>query len=244
MEIGRGVSIAAVVVAVISIFIPLYGIYLVIIGTILAITSALYGERPVTIGATLINLFNVLFLSPSLYLFLNLQRMANGNNTGLFWMVVVLLLCLPFLAMILHSNGLFRIPQPASAHGNNFWQPGPNGPAASGRSVANARPEPQQGWLLSAVLPNGEIVRRHIQTDARPLTIGRSSEKVDFVLDDDSISRQHARLEVRGRALWISDLHSLNGTEVAGQPVGIDPVCVEPADRIQLGTVRLSISAL
>jgi len=46
MEIGRGVSIAALVVAIVSIFIPIYGLYLVIIGTVLAIASALYGERP------------------------------------------------------------------------------------------------------------------------------------------------------------------------------------------------------
>jgi len=244
MEIGRGISIAAIVVAIISIFISLYGIYLVIIGTVLACASALYGERPLTIAATLVNLFNVLFLSPSLYIFLNLQRWANGNNTGLFWMVVVLLLCLPFLAIFLNSNGLFQISQPASANGNDIRQPVSNAARASGRSAADARPAPQQGWLLSAVMPDGKVVRHQVQMGVRPLTIGRSGDRVDFVLDDETVSREHARLEVRGRTLWISDLDSTNKTYVAGQRVGAEPVRIELTDRIQLGEVRLSVSAL
>ena len=49
-------------------------------------------------------------------------------------------------------------------------------------------------------------------------TIGRASQ-CDVVINDDSISRQHARLDVRPDQVRVADLQSRNGTYVAGQAV-------------------------
>jgi hypothetical protein len=232
MEIGRGVSIAALVVAIVSIFIPIYGLYLVIIGTVLAIASALYGERPLTIAATLVNLLNVLFLSPSLYIVLNIQRMANGNNTGLFWLVVVLLLCLPFLAIYLNANGHLRIPQAGSAQGGSGWQ-APQ-PSAG----------PQARFSISTVTPNGQVVRSEVSAAKPQCVVGRSAENSDMVIPDDTVSRMHARFELRKDELWVSDLDSLNKTRLDGMLVEKEPVRVRPGARVTLGqAVTLTISS-
>ncbi|UCC60451.1 MAG: FHA domain-containing protein, partial [Dehalococcoidia bacterium] len=51
-----------------------------------------------------------------------------------------------------------------------------------------------------------------------PITIGRSADS-DVILDDQMVSRQHARIEQIERNLNITDLGSLNGTQVNGQPI-------------------------
>ena len=70
-------------------------------------------------------------------------------------------------------------------------------------------------------------------------TVGRDPS-CDVVLEDDGISRQHARLHA-GEALWIEDLASTNGTYVNGARVG--RARVREGDRLQFGPnalVRLS----
>lgn len=70
-------------------------------------------------------------------------------------------------------------------------------------------------------------------------TVGRDPT-CDVVLEDDGISRTHARLHA-GEALWIEDLASTNGTYVNGARVG--RARVREGDRLQFGPnalVRLS----
>jgi diguanylate cyclase (GGDEF)-like protein len=64
------------------------------------------------------------------------------------------------------------------------------------------------------------------------LTIGRSSS-CDIVLDVDSVSRQHARLEERDGAMWVTDLGSTNGTFVDDAAVRERPL--RDGDRIRVG---------
>lgn len=54
--------------------------------------------------------------------------------------------------------------------------------------------------------------KRHVLGDS-PTTIGRGSENT-IVLENDSVSRRHARIEKRGRHFHVSDLDSTNGTYV------------------------------
>jgi pSer/pThr/pTyr-binding forkhead associated (FHA) protein len=53
---------------------------------------------------------------------------------------------------------------------------------------------------------------------ARSLRIGRSSG-CDVVLTDDSVSRRHAEIALRGGVCVLRDLGSCNGTLVNGRPV-------------------------
>jgi len=75
---------------------------------------------------------------------------------------------------------------------------------------------------------------------ARPVvTVGRGGG-CDLVIDDDSVSVQHARLEWTEGAWRVTDLGSVNGTAVDG--VRVDPGAPAPlpfGSTLRLGGVRL-----
>ena len=68
-------------------------------------------------------------------------------------------------------------------------------------------------------------------------TIGRSRQ-CDIVLDDPSVSRQHAEIRPRGGSWVLSDLGSTNGSALNGRRVEGTEV-VRPGDEIELGTVLI-----
>ena len=69
--------------------------------------------------------------------------------------------------------------------------------------------------------------------------VGRSSE-ADLVLQDDSVSRKHARIYLAGGTLWLRDLGSRNGTLVNGQQVA--RCRLASGDRIAIGSSLLRLS--
>lgn len=69
--------------------------------------------------------------------------------------------------------------------------------------------------------------------------IGRAPAS-DVVIDDRSVSRTHARLEVSGRRLDVRDLDSTNGTRVNGRRVNAAPL--EVGDQILFGSVEARIT--
>jgi len=75
---------------------------------------------------------------------------------------------------------------------------------------------------------------------AAAVVIGRS-EPADVVLDDPSLSRPHARFEVRERQIWVQDLESKNGTWVNGERTSLHRVV--PGDAIRLGAVAVTLHA-
>jgi len=75
------------------------------------------------------------------------------------------------------------------------------------------------------------------------LTIGRAAS-CEIALDDDKVSRQHARIELDGGELKIRDLGSRNGTRVNGKRIRSELRLVD-GDQIQFGdsTARLELDA-
>jgi len=73
------------------------------------------------------------------------------------------------------------------------------------------------------------------------LTIGRS-RACEIALEDDKVSRQHARIELEHGEPTIRDLGSRNGTRVNGQRISSE-VALLDGDRIQLGdsTAKLEL---
>lgn len=61
---------------------------------------------------------------------------------------------------------------------------------------------------------------------------------VDIQLDDDSVSRRHAELEVTPRGVRLRDLNSANGSAVNGEPVE-GSVTLQHGDLIQFGVVEV-----
>lgn len=80
---------------------------------------------------------------------------------------------------------------------------------------------------------------RRFEYERDVLTIGRSARN-DLVIEDPSLSRGHARLEIQGDGFVLEDLGSLNGSFINGHAVhGRQPV--RPNDRLQLGNVVLEL---
>jgi FHA domain-containing protein len=79
---------------------------------------------------------------------------------------------------------------------------------------------------------------RRIALGGRPTTIGRGSD-CELALADAHASRAHARLEMRGGVLILTDLGSTNGTSVNGRRVR--EVVLGVGDRIEVGRTVLRV---
>ncbi|MDQ3870348.1 MAG: FHA domain-containing protein [Chloroflexota bacterium] len=95
------------------------------------------------------------------------------------------------------------------------------------------------GTLVVVSSPDGQPpVGSSIGVDAVN-TLGRDVNN-SIVVEDDFASAEHALLTFRGRAWYIEDRGSTNGTWVNGQPVdGATPVGY--GDEIQVGRVRFRL---
>ena len=71
--------------------------------------------------------------------------------------------------------------------------------------------------------------------------VGRSPY-CSIVVDDPTISRQHASFQLTHAGLTVQDLGSRNGTKVNGQPICGSRVLL-PGDRVQVGNQRFELLA-
>ena len=71
-------------------------------------------------------------------------------------------------------------------------------------------------------------------------TIGR--EDADITLDDDQVSRRHARVSVSGSAIAIEDLGSTNGTFVNGTRIEA-ATTLAPRATVRIGTTTFALEA-
>jgi two-component system cell cycle response regulator len=78
-----------------------------------------------------------------------------------------------------------------------------------------------------------ELGRRHV-LDKETITIGRDREN-DIVLDSDSVSRRHARVEHRNGHIHVTDLDSTNGTYVNDEPDPIADTQLRRGDQVKIG---------
>ena len=74
---------------------------------------------------------------------------------------------------------------------------------------------------------------------ADPIDIGRDPSTT-LALDDEQVSRRHARVSGQGDLAIVEDLGSTNGTYVNGQPIE-GPRAVRPGDRIRVGLTVLQL---
>jgi hypothetical protein len=75
----------------------------------------------------------------------------------------------------------------------------------------------------------------------KPLyTLGREAELSEYLSDKDLVSRQHAKLSVTSKGIYVTDVGtygtgSTSGTFVNGKNIGKDSVCLHDGDALGLG---------
>jgi hypothetical protein len=87
-------------------------------------------------------------------------------------------------------------------------------------------------WYL--VVSSGPEAGSGYQLMGPSITIGRAADN-DIVLDDNMVSRHHARLKMQGDTYTLTDLGSANGTLVNGRRVSA-PVALQANDSVRFGT--------
>jgi len=120
----------------------------------------------------------------------------------------------------------------------------------------------QKGWILSGIdwqentfrgssfcvqklEPRNhlEIDHTQLQEAKRGLTIGRTPELCEFVINDESLSYRHARLIYIGDELYVEDVNSLNGTMVNDRILEpFKPTQLNSDKTLTLGDINLSIT--
>ena len=83
--------------------------------------------------------------------------------------------------------------------------------------------------------------KKQIDLSAFPFMIGKNKDQVDFVLDDHSVSRLHARFTLRDDVVYLTDLNSTNGTYKNG--VRLEPnelIMLEAEDEITFGRLTFT----
>src|SRR5436190_20492478 len=94
-------GIAALVVAIVAIIVPFYGLYLSTGAVALSVIAALAGDRIYATATPIIAAVNVLFLSPLTWLLISDH---NGRDVPSFYFQVGVFFVAPFVAMFLNSD--------------------------------------------------------------------------------------------------------------------------------------------
>ena len=110
---AKGFGIAALVVAIIAIFVPFYGIHLSAIALILAALAALAGDRAFAVATPIIAAADAYFLTPSLWLAMKGTEQSGGS--GGLWMGLIVFLAAPFVAIALNASGMIVLDRKTSA---------------------------------------------------------------------------------------------------------------------------------
>lgn len=81
---------------------------------------------------------------------------------------------------------------------------------------------------------NGKEVS--VTLDCLPMTVGKLGGVSDFIIDDNAVSKMHARFEEHNGKVCVCDLNSTNGTVRNGEMIAIHtPVVLEQGDTLRFG---------
>ena len=98
-KMNKGLGVGAMVVAILAIFVPVVGIYVVWGALVLAALAAFMGDRTYPIVTVLISIVNVVFLSPMMLVAFT----GENQNGGSFYLYMTIALCFaPIVAMIMN----------------------------------------------------------------------------------------------------------------------------------------------
>jgi hypothetical protein len=117
----------------------------------------------------------------------------------------------------------------------------------SGPSIV---PGPQgNGWKLDVRTSGGKTFRIPITeamftNNGSRLVLGRSGEVSDLVVEDETVSRQHADIRKNGKGFEVADRNSSNGTAVNGVFIRkpFERLPLKPGDTLTVGNVKLDFN--
>ena len=89
--------------------------------------------------------------------------------------------------------------------------------------------------------PDKLFAKIEISADTKETTIGRSSKKSQIVVPEKSISRQHAKLELKGKTLVITDCDTSNGTFINAKEISGSSVAIA-GDIVSFGNMPFMVS--
>lgn len=113
-----------------------------------------------------------------------------------------------------------------------------NGPQETYRYVREARVAPVRVATLVVLGSSPMAAALH---DRTPVVVGRASP-ADLVVDDQGLSRQHARFTWQDDGVLVEDLGSTNGTFVNRERV--QSATVSAADEVLLGEIAVSVHGI
>ncbi len=110
-------------------------------------------------------------------------------------------------------------------------------PDASGRVVED------QPIMIGArlIVQDGPFMGKSVPIKGSRFLIGRGAD-CQLRLGSSMVSRSHARIERRGRKLYLRDLASTNGSRLNGRPVRDREVEISDGDQIQFGPLTFAVS--
>lgn len=114
--------------------------------------------------------------------------------------------------------------------------PIPRRKQASTRSV-NLSGFDHAGHRVSIHMDGRDLASKH------GVTLGRSTDFSDHILDDDAVSKRHLRIIMENENLMIEDLNSTNGTQIGGRKISpFNPQKLRRNDRITIGGLQLDVN--
>jgi len=108
---------------------------------------------------------------------------------------------------------------------------------------------PDRVWLVRGVNARAANIEASIREEdvSRSVTgilVGRSN-RADFIIDDESVSRNHARFVYQDGALQVEDLDSMNGTWLDGEKLNPnEPEPLRRASDVEFGKIRLEVKEI
>ena len=111
MKVGTGIGIAALIFAIIGMFLPAVGLFVAWIALIIACFAALFGDKALTIATLIVSVVGFLQNTPTLWLTMTVNGVQSSPSNAL-RVITLILLIAPIVCMILNTTGRLTLGKP------------------------------------------------------------------------------------------------------------------------------------